>query len=292
MSIDLHVHSVNSDGTDSTEAIIESSIELQLEAICISDHEYLTKVPKQNNIEIIQGVEISVSWDLLDDTNKFGGTHLLVYFLNEESPLDKKLHELRKNKIERNYSIIDNLEEFEIYIDKKDLDNLETKVPGRPHIAELMVKKNYVSNISEAFSKYLGNGKIDGIDNHQLGIKEIINLAKQSKSLVFLAHPHTLMSNKLYSKSDNWIDNKFHNYIQTLKDMDIDGIEVYYPGYSHNTINTLLEVCENQNLLVSGGSDFHGSRKPNNLLGIGYENSPIKVPYELLSKMKELHAKL
>ena len=292
MSIDLHVHSVNSDGTDSTEAIIESSIELQLEAICISDHEYLTVVPQQNNIEIIQGVEISVSWDLLDDTNKFGGTHLLVYFLNEESPLDKKLHELRKNKIERNYSIIDNLEEFEIYIDKKDLDSLETKVPGRPHIAELMVKKNYVSNISEAFSKYLGNGKIDGIDNHQLSIKEIINLAKQSKSLVFLAHPHTLMSNKLYSKSDNWIDNKFHNYIQTLKDMDIDGIEVYYPGYSHNTINTLLEVCENQNLLVSGGSDFHGSRKPNNLLGIGYENSPIKVPYELLSKMKELHAKL
>jgi len=292
MSIDLHVHSVNSDGTDSTEAIIESSVELQLEAICISDHEYLTKVPQQNNIEIIQGVEISVSWDLLDDTNKFGGTHLLVYFLNEESPLDKKLIELRQNKIERNYSIIDNLEEFEIYIDKKDLDRLETKVPGRPHIAELMVKKNYVSNISEAFSKYLGNGKIDGIDNHQLGIKEIINLAKQSKSLVFLAHPHTLMSNKLYSKSDNWIDNKFHNYIQTLKDMDIDGIEVYYPGYSHNTINTLLEVCENQNLLVSGGSDFHGSRKPNNLLGIGYENSPIKVPYELLSKMKELHAKL
>ena len=292
MSIDLHVHSVNSDGTDSTEAIVESSIELQLEAICISDHEYLTKVPQQNNIEIIQGVEISVSWDLLDDNNKFGGTHLLVYFLNEESPLDKKLIELRQNKIERNYSIIDNLEEFEIYIDKKDLDKLETKVPGRPHIAELMVKKNYVSNISEAFSKYLGNGKIDGIDNHQLGIKEIISLAKESKSLVFLAHPHTLMSNKLYSKSDNWIDNKFHNYIQTLKDMDIDGIEVYYPGYSHNTINTLLEVCENQKLLVSGGSDFHGSRKPNNLLGIGYENSPIKVPYELLSKMKELHAKL
>ncbi len=292
MSIDLHVHSVNSDGTDSTEAIIESSIELQLEAICISDHEYLTKVPQQNNIEIIQGVEISVSWDLLDDTNKFGGTHLLVYFLNEKSPLDKKLIELRQNKIERNYSIIDNLKEFEIYIDKKDLDSLETKVPGRPHIAELMVKKNYVSNISEAFSKYLGNGKIDGIDNHQLGIKEIIKLAKQSKSLVFLAHPHTLMSNKLYSKSDNWIDNKFHNYIRTLKDMEIDGIEVYYPGYSHNTINTLLDVCENQKLLVSGGSDFHGSRKPSNLLGKGYENSPIKVPYELLSKMKELHAKL
>ena len=292
MSIDLHVHSINSDGTETVEAILESAVELQLEAICISDHEYLTKVPKHNEIEIIQGAEISVSWDLLDKKNKFGGTHLLVYFLKEDSPLNKKLRELRLNKIERNYSILDNLKEFEIFIEKEEIDELETKVPGRPHIAELMVKKNYVSNLSEAFTKYLGNGKIDDIDNHQLDINEIVSLVKSSKSLVFLAHPHTLMSNKLYSKSDNWINNEFHEYIDSLKGIGIDGIEVYYPGYTHNTINTLLNICENQELLISGGSDFHGHRKPNNLLGIGYENFPIKVPYELLSKMKEVHGKL
>ncbi len=292
MSIDLHVHSINSDGTETVEAILESAVELQLEAICISDHEYLTKVPKHNEIEIIQGAEISVSWDLLDKKNKFGGTHLLVYFLKEDSPLNKKLRELRLNKIERNYSILDNLKEFEIFIEKEEIDELETKVPGRPHIAELMVKKNYVSNLSEAFTKYLGNGKIDDIDNHQLDINEIVSLVKSSKSLVFLAHPHTLMSNQLYSKSDNWINNEFHEYIDFLKDIGIDGIEVYYPGYTHNTINTLLNICENQELLISGGSDFHGHRKPNNLLGIGYENLPIKVPYELLSKMKEVHGKL
>ncbi len=292
MSIDLHVHSINSDGTETVEAILESAVELQLEAICISDHEYLTKVPKHNEIEIIQGAEISVSWDLLDKKNKFGGTHLLVYFLKEDSPLNKKLRELRLNKIERNYSILDNLKEFEIFIEKEEIDELETKVPGRPHIAELMVKKNYVSNLSEAFTKYLGNGKIDDIDNHQLDINEIVNLVKSSKSLVFLAHPHTLMSNELYSKSDNWINNEFHEYIDSLKGIGIDGIEVYYPGYTHNTINTLLNICENQELLISGGSDFHGHRKPNNLLGIGYENLPIKVPYELLSKMKEVHGKL
>ena len=292
MSIDLHVHSINSDGTETVEAILESAVELQLEAICISDHEYLTKVPKHNEIEIIQGAEISVSWDLLDRKNKFGGTHLLVYFLKEDSPLNKKLQEVRLNKIERNYSILDNLKEFEIFIEKEEIDELETKVPGRPHIAELMVKKNYVSNLSEAFTKYLGNGKIDDIDNHQLDINEIVSLVKSSKSLVFLAHPHTLMSNQLYSKSDNWINNEFHEYIDFLKGIGIDGIEVYYPGYTHNTINTLLNICENQELLVSGGSDFHGHRKPNNLLGIGYENLPIKVPYELLSKMKEVHGKL
>ena len=292
MSIDLHVHSINSDGTETIEAILESASELQLEAICISDHEYLTKVPNQSDIEIIHGAEISVSWRLLDNNNKFGGTHLLVYFLEEDSPLNNKLHELRLNKIQRNYSILDNLKEFGIFIEKKELDELETKVPGRPHIAELMVKKEYVRNLSEAFAKYLGNGKIDDIDNHQLSIDEIVKLSKSSKSLVFLAHPHTLMSNQLYSKSDNWINNEFHDYIESLKDIGIDGVEVYYPGYTHNTISTLLSICENHELLVSGGSDFHGSRKPNNLLGVGYENSPIKVPYELLSKMKELHGKL
>ena len=87
MSIDLHVHSINSDGTETIEAILESANELQLEAICISDHEYLTKVPKRSDIEIIHGAEISVSWKLLENDNKFGGTHLLVYFLEEDLSL-------------------------------------------------------------------------------------------------------------------------------------------------------------------------------------------------------------
>ena len=130
MSIDLHVHSINSDGTEAVEAILESAVELQLEAICISDHEYLTKVPKHDEIEIIQGAEISVSWEFLDKKNKFGGTHLLVYFLEEDSPLNIKLRELRLNKIERNYSILNNLREFGILIEKKEIDELETKVPG------------------------------------------------------------------------------------------------------------------------------------------------------------------
>ena len=193
MSIDLHVHSINSDGTEKIETILESALELQLEAICISDHEYLTKVPKQREIEIINGTEISVSWKILDDSNKYGGTHLLVYFLEEDSPLNKKLKELRLNKIERNYSILENLKEFGIFIENKEIDELETKVPGRPHIAELMVKKNYVSNLSEAFTKYLGNGKIDDIDSHQLEISEIVKLAKICSCNQLKTHKYNLI---------------------------------------------------------------------------------------------------
>ena len=79
MSIDLHLHSENSDGTDSPESIIEKAIEIQLEAISITDHEYLTNVPTSENIEIIKGVEVSVSWEKLEKSNPYAGIHLLLY---------------------------------------------------------------------------------------------------------------------------------------------------------------------------------------------------------------------
>ena len=72
----------------------------------------------------------------------------------------------------------------------------------------------------------------------------------------------------------------------------IDGVEVYYPGYSASTRDSLLGLLSDNDLMASGGSDFHGENKPNNLLGIGYENNPIKVPLNLLYEMEDAHAKL
>ena len=155
-----------------------------------------------------------------------------------------------------------------------------------------MVEKNYVSSISEAFIKYLGNGKIEDLNSHQLDIREVIDLAKQSQSLIFLAHPHTLMSNNDSSKRNNWVNSQFSNYLKDLKSFGIDGVEVYYPGYSASTRDSLLGLLSDNDLMASGGSDFHGENKPNNLLGIGYENNPIKVPSNLLYEMEDAHAKL
>jgi predicted metal-dependent phosphoesterase TrpH len=292
MSIDLHVHSKNSDGSLSKEEIIDIALSQQLEAISITDHEYLTEVDVNENIEIIPGVEISVNWHELDIANKYSGTHLLVYFITENSSLNKHLEVLRTKKISRNYQILENLKSLEIEIDKSEIDLFDTKVPGRPHIAELLIKHGYVETISEAFAKYLGNGKLDNLNQHQEDIQNIIGLAKESNCLVFLAHPHTLMSNPQYSKNTNWINNDFEELIIQLNTFGIDGVETYYPGYNSSTINSLNELTKKYNLLTSGGSDFHGDKKPNNLLGIGYENQPINVSYELLNKMKEKHAKL
>ena len=151
MSIDLHIHSENSDGTDSPDVIIEKALELQLEAISITDHEYLTKIPVNNNLEIIQGVEVSVSWKELDESNAYAGIHLLLYFIEDNSPIESFLKQIRSLKEIRNFEIIENLQNEGLDINKSELETFKTKVPGRPHIASILKNKGYVSSINEAF---------------------------------------------------------------------------------------------------------------------------------------------
>ena len=110
MGIDLHVHSENSDGTDSPEVIIQKAVDLQLEAISITDHEYLTRLPSNADIEIINGVEVSVSWEELEESNAYAGLHLLLYFIKEDSPVEVFLDEIRRLKEIRNFEIIENLQ--------------------------------------------------------------------------------------------------------------------------------------------------------------------------------------
>ena len=292
MSIDLHLHSENSDGTDSPEAIIEKAIDIQLEAISITDHEYLTKVPVSQHIEIIRGVEVSVSWEKLEKSNPFAGIHLLLYFVKEESPVDTFLEKIRKLKNIRNFEIIENLQNEGLDVNKSELNDFKTKVPGRPHIASILKDKGYVDSINDAFIKYLGNGKIGDSRSHQPDIEKIISLSQESKCLVFLAHPHTLMSNDKFSKKENWVNDDFYELVKKLSEFGINGLETTYSSYSKNISNQISEVAKKLNLLECGGSDYHGDIKPNINLGFGYENTPMKVPYKFLNDMKEKHGQL
>ena len=106
MAIDLHIHSINSDGTDAVDEIVEKALEMELEAISITDHEYLTIPKKRDGIEIINGIEVSANWDTVEGSNVFAGIHLLIYFLEELSPITKHLENIRNLKIERNKEII------------------------------------------------------------------------------------------------------------------------------------------------------------------------------------------
>ena len=147
MAIDLHIHSINSDGTDTVDEIVEKALEMELEAISITDHEYLTIPKKTDGIEIIKGIEVSANWDAVEGSNVFAGIHLLVYFLEEQSPITKHLENIRNLKTERNKEIIKKLNKENIKIEESELHKFPTKVPGRPHIAKIMYKKGYVLSL-------------------------------------------------------------------------------------------------------------------------------------------------
>ena len=263
---------------------------MQLEAISITDHDYLTVPKKTAGIERMQGIEVSANWDEIEGSNIYAGIHLLIYFIEEESAITKHLVNIRNLKIERNKEIIKKLNQENIKIEESELNEFPTKVPGRPHIAKIMYTKGYVDSINEAFVKYLGNGKVGDSRIHQEPIEKLIELSKESKCLIFLAHPHTLMSNKNYSNNQKWINDDFVSYIEKLADLGIDGLETNYSSYNSETTSSLSSIAKKLDLLESGGTDYHGENKPNINIGFGYENKPLKTSYELLFKMKEKHA--
>ena len=126
----------------------------------------------QYNMQL-KGIEVSASWEDVEKDNKYAGIHLLIYFLEEESSLNKHLENIRSLKVERNKEIISKLNKEGIEINYSDLEEYPTKVPGRPHIAKIIYEKGYVNSINEAFIKYLGNGKVGDSRIHQESIERV-----------------------------------------------------------------------------------------------------------------------
>ena len=194
-----------------------------------------------------------------------------MYFVKEESPVDTFLEKIRKLKNIRNFEIIENLQNEGLDVNKSELNDFKTKVPGRPHIASILKDKGYVDSINDAFIKYLGNGKIGDSRSHQPDIEKIISLSQESKCLVFLAHPHTLMSNDKFSKKENWVNDEFYELVKKLSEFGINGLETTYSSYSKNISKQISEVAKKLYLLECGGSDYQGEINPNINLGFGFE---------------------
>jgi len=194
MSIDLHVHTNFSDGTDSPEDIIKKAEIIGLNTIAITDHETidgLSKV-KESKVNVISGVEISAKWKKIKVNNNESGIHVLFYFVKPKTDLHDLLKKIRDEKKLRNLEIINKLKNLDIELDIEEIQKNENQVLGRPHIAKLMVDGGYVDSITEAFNRFLGNGKPAYTDLHQISISKLLEVAKDSKVISILA-PFSLL---------------------------------------------------------------------------------------------------
>jgi predicted metal-dependent phosphoesterase TrpH len=280
VKIDLHIHSTASDGTLTPSEILALAQNLRLGAIAITDHDTLAGskdalsfgIPP--SIKFLTGVEISA--EPPPSFSCAGSFHILGYAVNAEDPdLNHKLSKLRGSRKNRNPQIIALLSRLGIEIALDEVQNLAgNNQIGRPHIAQLMVEKGYVGSIDAAFDEYLGNGKPAYVDRFRFECEETIKAISSAGGIPVLAHPLLLGVKK---------DDVFEDLIAVLKEMGLRGIEVFYPEHTKNLTVYYSRLARRYNLLITGGTDFHGDIKPEIKLGIG--KGDFFVPYELYEKL-------
>ncbi len=267
--IDLHTHSCYSDGEYTPNELILKAKSEGIKMISITDHDTVLgnqnitlKKEEKSGIRIIPGIELSAKVDK-------GQMHILGYNIDiYNNELNKKIKELKNNSL---YSVLAMIVQLKkdygiTFTTEEILEILNSKGNiGRPDIAKLFVKYSYTSSVKEAFDKYLipANKKISSIKKG-ITYNECINLIKNAGGIAVLAHPKTL---KCTSK-------ELEKIIIELKKSGIEGIEAYHSIHKPEEIEQYLDLANKYNLLVSGGSDYHGPLiKPNIELATGVNNN-------------------
>jgi len=272
--VDLHTHSTHSDGTYSPEELINLAKKIGLKGLALTDHDTISGLKEafeyanQVNLPFLCGIEISIKYE------KNGHFHLLGYFLSPEIPeLDSVLQKLKEARKNRNKKLIEKLQNIGIDITYEELLNLGKGEIGRPHIANLLVKKKVVKNVQEAFDKYLKKGAIAYVPKALLTPEEGIAIITKAKGIPVLAHPISLALP----------EEELFDYLKYLKDLGLKGVEAYYSEHTKEFTNFLLDCAKKLNLCVTGGSDFHGENKPDIKLGTGFGN--LRVPEECFTNL-------
>jgi 3',5'-nucleoside bisphosphate phosphatase len=280
VGIDLHIHSNASDGSFSPGDILRHAIRLGLKAISITDHDTLAGVKDAlcasipESIRLLPGVEISAQ--LPENFQYAGGCHILGYFINpDDRPLNDALKLLMDARINRNPVIIKKLNALGIDISLEELGkDVQTRQAGRPHIAQALIRKKIVSSIDEAFEKYLGYGRPAHVGKYRIPCAKAIALIRDAGGIPVLAHPFLIETIDAPS---------FEALIKTQTTMGLMGIEVYYPGHTADMTAYYASVARRFGLLITGGTDFHGTLTPGIEMGVGKGN--LFIPYEVCENL-------
>jgi hypothetical protein len=276
--IDLHAHTTASDGSLTPTELVRKAAEIGLAALAVTDHDTLGALPEARaaaagtGLDLVPGVELSVE----DDGGRF---HLLGYLFDpDDAPMQAALLEIRESRARRNTQMAEKMAQLGLPVTMDDVRaeaGEDAQVIARPHFAQALIKKGVVGSVKEAFDRYLATGKPLYQPKQVLTPADAIALLHQAGGLAVMAHPG------LVPLSDDALARR----IRSLAKHDgIDGIEAYYSQHTPAQTDRFLAAARENGLLVTGGSDFHGTPKPHVPLGIVTGGRP--APRSLLDALR------
>jgi len=277
--VDLHIHSTASDGKLTPAEVVREAAKQGLVYIALADHDSvdgvaaaLAAAQSLPHLSVIPGIEIST--DIPQ-----GEVHILGYFIDYKDPefltwLDK----FKNSRRRRAEQMVAKLADLAVPVEwKRVLELAGTSTIGRPHIAQAIMEKGYVSSFKEAFDEYLGHGKPAYVEREKMIPTDAVGIIIRAKGLAVLAHPLTTEDPE--------------GLVEELKPAGLVGLEAYYDGYSAEEVEGLVALAQNHDLVATGGSDFHGI-EPEEETAIGGADVPLEAAERLIAIAKEREANL
>ncbi|MBI4321750.1 MAG: PHP domain-containing protein [Chloroflexi bacterium] len=253
--IDLHVHTSASDGVFTPREVVALAQQRGLQVIAITDHDTTEGVApalvaaENTRLTVIPGIEVSTDVPRAE-------VHVLGYFIDFRGPVfQQTLLKLRHSRIDRAQRMVAKLADLGLHIEWKRVQQIAGDATiGRPHIAQALWEKGFVSTPSEAFALYLGRTGPAYVERYKLTPEEAVQFIISARGLPVLAHP--IISSDATEPLGDKLD--LERLVPQLKKAGLIGMEAYYAGYTPEMERYLLDLALQHGLIATGGSDFHG----------------------------------
>jgi predicted metal-dependent phosphoesterase TrpH len=265
--VDLHIHSIFSDGTCTVGELIETAFQKGLKAIAITDHDCFDGYPLAAELasglgmEVIPAVEMSSEVDGTD-------IHILGYYVDTHNPkLIEKLSIMKEARFTRAKKIVQNLNRQGIDLRFETVTNIAGGAAiGRPHIAAAMLKEELIYSFRDAFEKYIGYDSPAYVEKETMPPREVFELIMEAGGVPILAHPGVTK-----------VDERISSFIK----IGLMGVEVYHSEHSKAQQRFYLQFCKRNGLIFTGGSDFHSGLQTKAEIGVPH------VPYRIVEMLQE-----
>ncbi|MCI8422480.1 MAG: PHP domain-containing protein [Lawsonibacter sp.] len=247
---DLHTHSTASDGQYAPASLVQFAKARGIEVLALTDHDTLSgleeaeRAGEKLGLTVLRGVELGAK--------EYRNLHILGYGFSKETPGLRELCEkMRAGRDERKYRIIDFLREKGVEISLAEVEEAAGgDIISRPHFAQVMVHRGYVSTNREAFDRYLDTEEYQRIERFKADAQTCVEAIRTAGGRASLAHPYQV----------GLEEEDLESLVRQLKEYGLEGIECWYPRHSPEQTAFYLRLAERYGLHITGGSDFHGEK--------------------------------